>query len=420
MILLILILLLVSPVYAAPGVAVVQSAAPTSNGGTQDFTSSGFGTPTCALFFGGYGTANGTVVNHAGLFLGFSDFTNERYMSVAQEDNLADTDTGGAHGAGALASLLETSQAVDGTAVASTITNGARLTWADAPPSAFLIQAVLFNSSAVSNCAVGTIVGNATQDATASVSGLGWQPDIVIAMAVNSTSSTRSSFGMAINDGGVVQYAAGQASQNAVTTSDVWEAIRNDRLILSPLGATGTSYELTSFDSGGFTITTRDSTTPPTMAYMAIKLASGVGGKLLTCTSPTSTGNHSCTGTGWTPQAGIMITTDVPGLGTYYSSGDNNEVYGISAFTSSASYSASIWDDDTAATSNTESVTDSKPVRSRKANADFMTATLTGPQNNGWDFSYSATDATARYRVLLSIQSTDTVTLRRRGVVLLP
>lgn len=418
MILLLLIVLLAAPVYAAPGIAVVQSAAPTSNGGTQDFTSSGFGTPVCALFFGGYGTANGTAVNHAGLWVGVSDFTTHQSVSTAMEDTGSTTDTGAASGTDALQTLLSSDQTVDGTATASTITNGVRLTWADAPPSAYLITAVLFNADAVSNCVAGSIATSTSIGGTASASGFGWEPDTIIAFGAYSTTHARTAIGLAINDGGIVQYSVGHNSQNGVATADLTEVIRSDRLVLDSSGSGGASHELTSFDSGGFTVTTRDATTARTVRYLAMRRASGVGAKLLTCTSPTSTGAHSCTGAGFRPQAGLMLHTKTIALGTYTTSGTNNQTYGLSAFTAAASSISSFYDQDGTASANTESITDTVPVRLRDGNADFMTATSTGAQADGWNFNYSVTDSTARYRVVLFFQNLDTAAVRRRAILL--
>ena len=138
MILAFLLLLLFSTPAYAQGVAVVKSAAPTSNGGTQDFTVTGFGTPVCAMFFLSYGTINGTAVDNAMLSFGFSDFTNHRGIAHVSEDSGTTTDTMSQR-ATTLITLLNTDQSTDGTATASTITDGVRLTWADAPPSAYLV-----------------------------------------------------------------------------------------------------------------------------------------------------------------------------------------------------------------------------------------------------------------------------------------
>lgn len=419
-ILLLLLSLIAGPAYAAPGVAVVQSAAPTSNGGTQDFTLTGFGTPTCAMFFGSYGTVNGTVVNHAGLWVGFSDFTTSASVAFSDEDSASTTDTGSARNTNALQTLLTSDQTVDGTATASTITDGTRLTWADAPPSAYIITAVLFNSSAVSNCAVGSLSTATSIGGTASVAGLGWQPDVILAASINNSSaSVRSSLGLALNDGGIVQYATGQSSPNASGTSDLTEIIRSDRISVNPIGTGQSSCELTSFDAGGFTCTTRDNASANTIEYLVFKLATGVSAKLLTCTTPTATGAHSCTGTGFTPQAAIMLQSNVASLDTSSTNPLNTEAFGLSAFTATSSSTSSTASDDGVASANTESMTDSKAVRLRKNAADYLTGTLTGFQADGANFDYTTVDSSARYRAVLFLETT-TATVRRRGMVKLP
>ena len=83
--------LLSVPAWAAD-FAVVQCVLPTSDGGTVDCTSTGFGTPAGALFFGSYGTANGTAVSHAGFFIGAYDGTRQNSVATASEDGQADSD----------------------------------------------------------------------------------------------------------------------------------------------------------------------------------------------------------------------------------------------------------------------------------------------------------------------------------------
>lgn len=393
--LLILSLLVPSLAFAQTGVGVAQSAAPTINGGTQDLTVSGFGTPVCAMFFAGYGTANGTAVDHAMMAMGFADFTNGQSVAGASEDNLITSDTGTTSGTSVLRTLLNTDQTTDGTATAATITNGVRLTWADAPPTAYLVNTVMFNSNLVSNCFVGSLAGSVTLNGTASTTSPGFQPDLVLILVEHITSSNRISVGWAVNDGGVVQRSAGMSDNNAAASMDVSGVIRSDRVAVNSTTSTGASLEFTSFDANGFTLTTRDNGLSLTARYMAIKFANGLRAKVTTCATPTATGASSCTGVGWTPQAGLFMLTESAAVGTYYNT-DNGEVFGLSGFTASNQYASSEYTEDSDGTSNTESITDSKPVRLRKDSLDFIVATLTGFQSDGADFNYSTTSGTAR------------------------
>lgn len=398
-------------------VAIAQSAAPTSNGGTQDFTVSGFGSPLCAMFFATAGTANGTAVSDAMLAVGVTDFTNSYSIASMSEDAQATTDTGASSGTTALRTLASTNQAVDGTATASVITDGARLTWSDAPPSAYLINAVLFGGANVSNCSVGTLAANASVDSTASTTAPGFQPDLIVFITANGTTHNRNSIGLAVNDGGVVQRSIGMADQDSATGAQVVGVIRDERIVLNPSAGTGlATVELTSFDTNGFTMTTRDSTTSiPTVGYMAIKFGGGVSAKLVTCAAPTATGMHSCTGAGWTPQAGIMLHTESLAVGTYYST-DDGEVLGISAFSVGSSASSAIYVEDSDGTSNSESISSTNPVRLRKDGADFMSATLSQFNADGVELNYSVTPASARQRAVLFIKSSagSSSMLRRR------
>lgn len=402
-ILLLLFLFLVTPAHALVGVA--QSAAPTSNGGTQDLTVSGLGTAVCGLFWTTYGTANGTGVDHAMFAVGFSDFTTGQSVSSSDEDNQATTDTGASSGATALRTQLATDQSVDGTASASAITNGIRLTWSDAPPSAYLVNSLIFGDGAVDDCHVGTLTASSTEDATASTTAPGFQPNLVFAITENTTGDMRNSFGFAVDDGGVVQRSSGMSSNDASANADVAQTTSDSYFALNPINPTAAgAWELTSFDTTGFTVTTRLTATGSTIRYMAVKLKTGQLPKIVNCSSPTATGSHSCTGAGWAPQALMMIHSESAAYDTTYTAG-NNEVLGISACDASNCYSGAVTANDGAGTSDTKSITANVPVRLIKDGSDWMTASSTGPQSDGWDFSYSVAPGSAYVRGVLMIQA---------------
>lgn len=416
MIWLVLLVFLIPLESTAAEFAVAQSAAPTSNGGTQDLTISGFGTPKCALFFGGYGTANGTAVNHAGLWIGAYDGTRQYSMGQASEDNVNPTDTGSVIDANsAINTLLATSQAQDGDGTASFITDGARLTWADAPPSAYLINALLIGGSGVSNCYVGQATGNATQDATTAVSAPGFEPDIVIAWANHAlTTQFRPSLGMAWNNGGaVVQRSMAGNDTNGNASATVISALITDRIMGAVIGATP-SLELTSFDANGFTVTTRDAAGARDITYIAIKL-SGLNAFLHTSAAPTSTGDQSITGVGFRPQVGLMLQGEFAAVDTTYGSNDG-EVYGFSVFTATSSATSTVWTNDGSNPSNNESITETAVCRTRKDAADYATCTLVSFDADGATYNYTATNGTARQRAVLYVQAS--AATRRRGVLI--
>lgn len=403
--LLLIIVMWAVPVHAAE-FAVAQNTLPTSNGGTADFTSSGFGTPKCAYFYGGYGTVNGTVVSDAGLWLGFYDGTNEFGNGFAAEDGQTTTDTGSqGNASGAGITLLSTDQTTDGTCTASWITDGVRLTCADAPPSAYLLNVLLIGGPGVSNCAVGQLTSNATLNGTASTTAPGFTPDVVIGFSrFGDAAHSRIGLGFAWRNGGtIVQRAAALYNQGAVTTSYVASNLVTNRLIINDLiGATAT-MELTSFDANGFTLTTRDAGLAKTMTYLALKL-NGLSAWLGTSDSPTATGNQGVTGIGFLPQAGLMLHGEWAAVDTGYSTG-NGEVLGVSAFTATQSAGSAVSSDDGVGTSNEDSVTDTKACRLRKDGADYATCTVSSMDSDGITFNYTVAPAAVTKRALLLFQS---------------
>lgn len=394
--------------------AVVQCVLPTTNGGTVDCTSSGFGTPKGAIVFGGFGTTAGTVVSHSGFNLGFFDGTNQMSVGGAALDNLGTTDTGSFIDTdSAYGTLSSAAHAKDGDCTASTITDGIRLTCADAPPSAYRVNVLLIGGSGIANVAVGTDNGNATQNSSITVS-TGFQADIIIMTSANNNSNVMNiSVGMGWRNGGtIVQRAVGYINNDNASNSGVASILTTNR-IMTP-GTSSVQLELTAIGSTSFDVTTRSGGGSRNFMYMAIQL-DGLNAWLGTSSAPTSTGNAAITGVGFRPQVGLMLSGEFATVDTFYSSGDG-ELFGFSAFTNSSAGTSSIWGDDAAATSNEESVTDATVCRTRKDVADFDTCTLASFDADGATFNYSVASGATRQRALLFVQSATGATnqMRRR------
>lgn len=395
--------------------AVVQCALPTTNGGTVACTSSAFGTPKGALVWGGFGTANGTVVDHAGLWIGGYDGTNQNSIGMTEGDNLPDSDTGAAIDSNSALITLDSAHTKDGDCTASFITDGIRLTCADAPPAAYVVNVLLIGGSGVSNVFVGTATGNASVGGTTAVSAPGFTPDVVLPWSAYTTGAWRPSVGIATNEGGsIVQRAMASNHNDANATMAVSSVLSTNRLVASPVGL-GT-LELTSWDANGFTVTTRDSTSGvPSFGYLAIKL-NGLLAKLMTSAAPAGAGSQSVTGVGFRPQVGLMLQGEFAAADTIYSA-DDGEVFAFSAFTAAGSAGSGTYNEDSDGTSNTESMTDSKACRTRKDNADYATCTLTSLDGDGATFNYTTNVGGARQRAILFVQAG---ARRNRGMGMLP
>lgn len=388
---------------------VCQAVLPTANGGTIDCTVTGFGTPKGAFVFGGIGTVNGTAADHAGLWVGFYDGTNQTGFGWESTDALADSDSGIIRDTNsAVVTLSTVDQTQNGDCTLSFITDGVRFTCADAPPSAYRMNVVLVGGSGVSNVSVGVATGHATQNSTTAVN-VGYTPDIVLAVAHVSATGTsgdniRASIGIATNEGGsIVQRSVGLSDTSGAASMNTSSIFTTNRLVTNGVnGATFATLELTSWDAGGFTVTTRDAATGPAFIYMAIKL-NGISAKLVTDAAPAGTGSESITGIGWRPQFGLMLQGEFTAIDTLYGS-DNGEVFGLSAFTSTASVSTGVHLEDGDGTSNTSSMTDTKVCRTRKDAADYSTCTFTQWTSDGVDLSYATNVGGAKQRAILFVQ----------------
>jgi hypothetical protein len=386
-------------------IVIVQDAL-TTGAGPQTFQSGESWTPVGALFFLSYGTAAGTAVDHAMFSIGATDGTNNRNMAFASEDGQATTDTGAITSTTrCVTSLLNTDQTLNAAAFFSAWTAGGVTLSISTPfPAGYLLTVVLFGPGAVANFATGNDTTPGVQD-TSVTETLGFPADLVIAWTASAnTTHSRPTLGFVINDGANKQRSINSDDGNGVTTSDVLSRLSTSYVSM-PASATTIAMQIQEFDATSFKAYTRLGTTALPFHYVAIKLATGLTAKLVTSASPIGTGSHSITGAGITPQFGLMLHSANPTVDVRESN-DDAEVFGLSAFTAGGSASIAIFSEDGLATgSDTESITDTKPVSLRKDHADFMTATFTAFNSDGAEFNYSTANGTARQRAVLFIQS---------------
>jgi len=393
---------------------VTQCALPTSNGGTVDCTVSGFGTPVGAIAWGSFGTANGTAVVNHGFFFGGYDGTRQNSMATVGEDNVDTSNSGFVRDTNSIiTTLVLPGRTVDSDCTASFITDGIRLTCADAPPSAYLANVLLFSSADVAAIHVNSNTGSVTLDGTLNVTDPGFQGDLLIVWSTNFTGagpsgSARPSIGFATRVGGLVQRSLGFNVNNAAANQVVGSRLATNRIVTNP--ASLSSLELSQFTATGFDVITRDVGTGPAFGYMDIQFTAGRAAKLMTSAAPTATGNAAVTGAGFQPQAGLMLQGEIAAVDTDYNT-DDGEVFAFSAFTGLASATASIFEEDGNNFSDNDSMTDTKVCRTRKDGADYATCTLSSLDADGATFNYTATNGTARQRVILFLQSPST---RRR------
>lgn len=402
---------------SAAEVAVVQQAARTT-AGTQDFTSSGFGTPKAAMCLVSYGATNGTAVSHAGLSVGFTDGTRQHAMSVRSKHGVTTTVTGRRADTTDLLVLADPDGAVIlRVQFSAWITNGLRVNYSVAPSTAYQVSCTLFGGAGITNAYVNTVTTPSTVDLSTTVSTVGFQPDVVIGAvngdgSYNDTNQSQGdlSIGYAIN--GATQKAHSWSDVTGLGTTSVLARNLSNRIGRS--GINSQQVELQNFTSSGFDATTRGSSFSATLGYLALKL-SGIAATGLAIDSPTATGSRSITGINGIPQWGLLVSGAVGSVDTTTIDG-NAEAFGLSTFTSAAQSCVAIASDDAVTTTATESMVDSKPVCLRKDAGLFYSASFTSFSSGTATFNYATANGTARKWIglFLSAPASGSGAARRR------
>lgn len=411
------------PVLAAP-MAVVQQASRTTTG-TQDFTSSGFGTPVAAMCVVGINTTLGTAADHVGVGIGFTDGIRNVSVYQRSQDNVTTTVT---RRRGNTADLLHvvdnTNTVVMRVQFSAWITDGVRLNYSVAPGSAYRVACTLFGGPIVQAYAGAASTPSAIDTGTP-ITAPAFQPDVVLvtnndAQAFNdiSASNLGMSFGFAVRNAAGNPHPQMNVSWidiNGVTTTNIQG--RTGDAFAGRVGNGGTQIELQDFTASGFTAMTRTVGAATTFGYLALKL-SGISAKALSFNSPTASGNDSITGVGFRPMGAILGMSFAPAVNQTYSDG-NGEVFGLSMLTSGAQWCLGVSADDAVTTANVDTITHSAPVCLRKDGATALAATLTSFDGDGFTMNYGTADASPRRLIGLFFQEAATGSvgrLRRRGL----
>lgn len=393
-----------------------------TGGGNQDFTVSGFGTPDLLAILTGFGLTNGTVATHAGIGFGASISTSNRQVVFTRAEDAVSQTNVLRWGATNEATLITSASAnlVDGEAdFNSFITDGARITWGNNPGAAYLMNGLLLRAPNVA-------IGSATQSGGADIEqsfSVGFEPDVLIVYghttSMNDSGNGNSSFsyGVAVNDGigGVAsQWGCALASNDNVSTSSMGGGIWSDAIYLSAL-AGGTTYsralECTGFTSTEFNLTKRAGTGSASHVfnYIAFTLDTGLSAHTEIIQTPTSTGNQSYTGPGFTPQFLLMA----PGFWDAVSTSpdqidataDGAGVIAMSFVDAANQYCCVYADEDNVATANSQSLTSAQVAEIHDGTGTLQfDATLVSFDATGYTLNFASTNGTARRWGVLAIE----------------
>ncbi len=398
-------------------VAVTRAAASTSLG-TQDITTSDLGglTPKAVYLVATRATADGTAADGAGFYQGFTDGTNHVNQSYEDEHGQATSDVQSVTVTASPPVLIiwdgTADSGLDGYAMFdSFISDGIRIDWDDAPSAGWLITAVFFAGTDLEAKVLLPLSLGDTTDGATDISTIGFEPDVVIPLFARTDGNFGINLGFVHNDraGTVTQRAIQYAERNGRATMELFATMRNDCGIMeiSSGGVFDWRGEFGSFDSSGFTVTTRNAGgNNRQMAALALRFGASpvVSSKVYTYATPTSTGSNTDSTPNFTPQFVMYLATRAAAASTTESDADAGPFSLIMA-DATETYSQSVASEDGAADSNTQSLSDDKLNLPTHTGGAGHEATLTSMGATGPVWNFTSTDGTARQWVALAIQA---------------
>jgi hypothetical protein len=397
-----------------------------TSGTRQNITPSGGpGTnPKAAIFMVSGATALDTVTTQARISLGMTDGTTHLVNAIAMESGVTTStaDTGiRADNTMVISICLPTSgstaEALDGEASFVAWTNdGVAIDWADFPATALRGHAIFFYGSDLSADVV-TFVPSTTQNSSASITGLSFQPTALIAFSGwldhsdgGSAATGRLSVGAATNYGGAIQQACRSTfhQDRGTGTSSIH---RSNALLSRVAAASESSYlDVTSFNSDGATITTRGGSTGNPCAILALSLGGGRARVVTPVVATSSTGQKYIETIGFKPNAAFFWGGEAVASNSFVTTEDPSLFFGAAASTSetcSEGYTAR--NGGSAGNSQTYSLASSTgpiglPIR---GGGTAYAATLTAFTHNGVNINVVDSDPSDHLISILAFEETD-------------
>lgn len=252
---------------------------------------------------------------------------------------------------------------------------------------------------------------------TGAVSGLGFQPDAVLSLSCNASNSDSTSsfhalnFGIAERVSGIQRGLCWAEADNIAAGGQPTQILDDDSFALQvATGSSSIDYTctLSSFDVGGFTVTTNATAAAnDTLGYMALKVA-GVSMKLIDFTTPTATGNTAVTGLGFRPGLVLACCTSQASLDTAHFNDDDATGAGITVFNNASEQggiNGKIRDnsDPTSATCNSQP---KSIMCSFDGTINAIAATHVSMDSDGYTLNYGTVLGSGRRGFALAFQDT--------------
>lgn len=384
--------------------------------GTQDFTISGFGTPTGYLVYLSEAVVNNTETADSQLSIGMSDGTRSRVVSSSAVDGVTTEDTQAESQNASVALLCTPGTPSDIVRVdhSAFITDGVRLNVAVTNGVAYLITVVLFTGC---TCEVADVL--ITGIGTEATATLGHSEQVKAVIAASCGSATNSAtantmrltMGVARYDSGIAQRAISHFSGNGTATSRQAVRYASDRVaipVISNTGAETFGGEMTTMTTGSIGITGRGvSASDRSIICLCL---SGFSESVFVgdINTATGTGSSATTGLGFQPQA-IVGVSSILSSASVSNGGNQAGGFGVFAWDrrgpgpSSVTNHFSITGEDNVGTMRQKTWSNNVAIESySETGALLARATLTSFDSDGFTLDWTTVDATARRNIYIA------------------
>lgn len=392
---------------------VVLNDSTTTANGTKDYTSSGFGTPTGAIFILNNAVSGSNPRVDILFSVGFTDGTNQATCGIFADDASANSSTDRESSTGKVLLLANLGAYAS---FNSWITDGVRLsyTWSFA---ARHLTVILIKGTTNINVNSFTLTGTSANDITS----VGFKPDLVIPITIGSGTASGSAVHAVMSVGAVhnsstdtvTQASQAFSSPDALATPQCFNTIRNDAGVMQQYnGTVNWKGVFSAFDSSGYSITPDVDPSNDYVFCLNIEDSDPDNFSVDVISSPTSTGTYSVTVPGFQAAFGMIIGGAVQTVNTVESDQDGG-VYGIGCFDGTTDSFSGFTEEDNVATSNNQSnYSSTNSVDLYKWGGASFDAFYTGAWDswnaNGYNLNFSTVDATARQWISISYKTAAT------------
>ena len=397
-----------------------QNAALTASTGTVDFTSAdSTTTPVAALHMLAGATVNNSPRNQANCAFGMADGTSEFCVSIGVNNNVTPTDTTRGRAVAALDIVSPGGSFTEGRhSHTSFIAGGERLTSSNGFAVARLAQSMFF---AGCNVSVEEVALSATVDVAANVDpGFAW--DLVIVTHANISGATYSndaeiSFGFmtpADDSQGCIMWHSNNAATPSAPVSQISTTYAGGQLNdgvgtlvygIDVQAGTGTSCDVYPRIAGGAV---------NNVQLLFIGFTDSSAAKIVSWTTPTSTGSSAVTGAGFTPVATIDLFSYATAYDTA-TTGASGGAWGVGFGTGDSQFCAALADEASPASlvdaqTLVNNIAVSVPIDDGTTSASTsLKATHTSYDSDGWTRNWTEVDTgSGRKCLTLAIGSPST------------